>query len=77
MLGLSLMSLLNGCASTDPVVVTQVEVQRIPQALTVPCPVSQLQGSTYQSALELALALKADLAECNRRMEDIRAFSAR
>jgi hypothetical protein len=43
----------------------------------VACPVSAIEGSTYQAAIELALSLQQDMAECNRRMEEIRAFSGR
>ena len=72
---LSLMPFLNGCA-TDPVIVSRIEVQRVPEALTVACPISEIAGSSYQAAIELALALRGDLAECNRRLEDIRRWSA-
>jgi hypothetical protein len=67
---------LSGCAS-DPVITSVIEIQRIPEALTVACPVSAIEGSTYQAAIELALSLQQDMAECNRRMEEIRAFSGR
>lgn len=69
------MPFLNGCA-TDPVIVSRIEVQRVPEALTVACPISEIAGSSYQAAIELALALRGDLAECNRRLEDIRRWSA-
>lgn len=52
------------------------EIQRVPESLLVPCPVSVLNGDTYQAAIELALALKVDIAECNRRLDDIRKWSA-
>lgn len=70
-----LIPFLNGCAS-DPVIVTQMEMQRVPEALTVACPVSVLGENTYQGAIALALALKGDLVECNRRLEDVRKWSA-
>jgi hypothetical protein len=70
----SLMPFLNGCAS-DPVIQTRTEIQRVPEALTVACPVSVLEGSSYQAAIALALALKGDLAECNKRLDDIRRWS--
>lgn len=70
-LGIFLALYLSGCA-TDPVIQTRVEIQRVPDALTVACPISSLEGNTYQAAIELALALKVDLVECNRRMEEIR-----
>lgn len=76
LIAISLLQSLSGCAS-DPIIQTRVEVQRIPESLTVPCPVSQLGSQTYQGAIELALSLKQDLVECNRRMEEIRAFSGR
>ena len=66
---------LNGCAS-DPVIYSEIQIQRIPESLTVACPVTELGNSTYQGAIELALALKGDLLECNRRLEDIRKWSA-
>jgi hypothetical protein len=67
---------LTGCATPDPVLVTQIEIQRVPAALLVACPVSELGGSTYQAAIELAIALRGDLAECNSRLEDLRKWSA-
>ena len=70
-----LLPFLNGCAS-DPVVYSEIQIQRIPESLTVSCPISVLDGSSYQAAIELALALRGDLAECNRRLEDIRKWSA-
>ena len=73
---LCLMPLLNGCAS-DPVIQTQVELQRVPAALLVPCPISSLGDSTYQGAIELALTLRGELVECNRRLDDIRSWSQR
>lgn len=76
LIALSLLQSLNGCATPDPILVTKTEVQRVPEALLVPCPVSVLNGNTYQAAIELALSLKSDLAECNRRLDDIRSWSA-
>ena len=70
-----LLPFLNGCAS-DPVITSVIEIQRIPESLTVACPISAIDGSSYQAAIELALALKGDLLECNRRLEDIRLWSA-
>ena len=70
-----LLPFLNGCAS-DPVIYSEIQIQRIPESLTVACPVTELGNSTYQGAIELALALKGDLLECNRRLEDIRKWSA-
>ena len=67
--------LLNGCAS-DPIITSVIEIQRIPASLTVACPITELGNSTYQGAIELALALKGDLVECNRRLEDIRRWGA-
>jgi hypothetical protein len=67
---------LSGCA-TDPIIQTRVEIQRVPEALTVACPVPSLDGSTYQAAIELALARGAALEECNRRLDDIRRWSLR
>ena len=75
MIGTCLLPFLSGCA-TDPVVVERVELQRVPAALTVACPVPAIEGSTYQAAIELALALKGSLVECNARLEDIRKWSA-
>lgn len=74
LIAISLLNSLSGCASS-PVVTTQVEQQRIPEALTVACPVPQMEGKTYQSAFEYALALKASMDECNKRMAEIRAYS--
>lgn len=71
----SLLPFLSGCA-TDPVVVSKVEIQRVPEALTVACPVPSMEGNTYQAAIELALARGMALAECNKRLEDIRRWSA-
>ena len=73
---LSLMPLLNGCAS-DPVIQQTVELQRVPAALLVPCPISGLGEATYQGAIELALTLRGELVECNRRLDDIRSWSLR
>ena len=70
-----LLPFLSACAS-DPVIQTQIEILRVPESLTVACPVSALDGSSYQAAIELALALKGDLVECNRRLGDIRKWSA-
>jgi hypothetical protein len=68
--------LLTSCAA-DPVISQTIEVQRVPAALLVPCPVPVLEGGSYQAAIELALALQGGIAECNRRLEDIRAWSAK
>jgi hypothetical protein len=43
----------------------------------VPCPISSLGDSTYQGAIELALTLRGELVECNRRLDDIRSWSQR
>ena len=64
-----------GCATTEPIVVTQREKERVPASLLTPCPVSVLNGDTYQAAIELALSLKVDLQECNRRLDDVRRWS--
>lgn len=64
-----------GCSTPEPLIVKETEKQRVPQALLTPCPASVLNEKTYQGAVELALALRADLAECNRRLEDIRRWS--
>jgi hypothetical protein len=72
----SLIPLLTSCA-VDPVIETRIELQRVPEALLVPCPISSLSDSTYQGAIELALALRLDLAECNKRLGDIRDWSGR
>lgn len=70
----SLLPLLTSCA-TPMVTQIQVELQRVPEALLVPCPVPVLEGSTYQAAIELALALRGALGECNLRLEDLRRWS--
>jgi hypothetical protein len=67
----SLIPLLTSCA-VDPVIETRIELQRVPEALLVPCPISSLSDSTYQGAIELALALRLDIADCNKRFDDIR-----
>lgn len=69
------MQSLSGCATPDPLVVTKTEKDRVPESLLVPCPVSVLNGNSYQAAIEMALGLKADLAECQKRLDDIRAWS--
>lgn len=71
----SLLPLLTSCASPPMVTQIQVELQRVPEALLVPCPVPVLEGSTYQAAIELALALRGALGECNLRLEDLRRWS--
>lgn len=75
MIVLYLLPFLNGCATTEPVVVTKTEKERVPAALLLPCPVPVLEGNTYQSAIELALARGLSLVECNRRLDDIRRWS--
>lgn len=72
----SLIPLLTSCAS-DPVISQTIELQRVPEALLVPCPISSLGDSTYQGAIELALTLRGELIECNRRLDDIRSWSQR
>jgi hypothetical protein len=67
---------LTGCA-TDPVIQTEIQIQRVPDALLVPCPIPSLDGNTYQAAIELALARGAALQECNRRLEDIRRWGSK
>jgi hypothetical protein len=62
---------LTSCA-VDPVIESRIELQRVPEALLVPCPISSLSDSTYQGAIELALALRLDIADCNKRFDDIR-----
>jgi len=68
---------LTGCATPDPIIQTQTEIQRIPAALLTPCVKSTLSGKTYQDAIELAIARGKELSECAQRIEDIRAWSAK
>lgn len=75
LIALSLLQSLNACSTPEPLIVTKTEKERVPGSLLVPCPASVLGEKTYQGAIELALALKADIAECNRRLDDIRAWS--
>jgi hypothetical protein len=69
--------LLTGCETVPMVTELKVELQRVPESLLVPCPISSLGDPTYQGAIELALTLRGELAECNRRLDDIRRWSAR
>lgn len=71
LIAISLLQSLSGCA-TDPVIQTRIEIQKIPESLTVACPIPAMDGGTYQAAIEFALALRLALGECNARMEDIR-----
>lgn len=74
-IGVCLLPLLTSCAS-DPVIQTQIELQRVPESLLVPCPISQPDDRpTYADAINLARQRGLDLAECNRRIEDIRRWS--
>jgi hypothetical protein len=75
LLALCLMQLLNGCSTPEPLIVTKTEKEIVPDSLLVPCPTSDLEQKTYQGAIELALALKADLKECQKRLDDIRAWA--
>ena len=75
MYAICLMPLLSGCAS-DPVIVSEIQIQRIPESLTVPCPRSVLSEKTYQGAIALAESRGKDLDECSARMADIRKWSA-
>lgn len=74
MIALSLMGLLAGCA-TEPLTLTKVERQKVPASLLVPCPKTSLDGKTYQSAIELAIARGKDLDECSKRLKDIEQWS--
>lgn len=71
-IGLSL--LLSACASTEQVIVTKTERELVPESLLVPCPRSE-GATTYQEAVELAIKRGAELTECNKRLDDIRAWS--
>ena len=74
-LALCLLPLLNGCAS-EPIIVTKVERERVPESLLVPCSKSQLEANpTYESAINLAEARGRDVDECNARLADIRKWS--
>lgn len=75
MCALCLTPWLNGCAS-DPVITSRIEIQRVPESLTVPCQKSILSEKTYQGAIALAEARGKDLDECSARMADIRKWSA-
>jgi hypothetical protein len=70
------MPLLNGCATTDPQA-QKTEKQRVPASLLTPCAKSDLDGTKIKDAIRLAEARGKDVDECNRRLEDIRAWSAR
>lgn len=74
LIALSLMSTLNGCAT--PQTVTKTELQRVPATLLSPCPLSELESKTYEGAILLAERRAQDVAECNKRLEDIRRWSA-
>lgn len=76
MIVLCLIPLLNACATPDPILVRETVKQHVPEALTTPCKKSALEESTYQGAIELAEARGRDVDECNKRLEDIRAWSA-
>ncbi len=71
-----LLPLLTSCAS-DPVIQKTVELQRVPESLLTPCPVTQLADNpTYADAINLARQRGLDLQECNKRFDDIRKWSA-
>lgn len=74
MIALCLLPLLSAC-ETAPVK-TKSDPQPIPAALLSPCPKSELRDNTYQGAIELAEARGKEIDECNKRLEDIRAWSA-
>ena len=55
--------------------VTKTQTLKVPGSLLSPCPKSEIQGKTYQDAIELAINRGKDLDECNKRLEDIRRWS--
>ena len=75
LIALSLLSTLTACESV-PVTVTKTELQRVPATLLSPCPLSELENKTYEGAILLAEKRAADIRECNKRLEDIRRWSA-
>jgi hypothetical protein len=69
-----LMPLLNGCASS-PIITSKTEIQRIPAALLSPLE-KPLGAKTYRDAIELAEKRGKVIDEYEKRLEDIRAWSA-
>jgi hypothetical protein len=70
---LSLLPLLNGCA-TEPVTVTKTVREEVPAALLSPCP--KPKGAvTYEDAVRLAEERGVAIDECNARLGDIRKWS--
>lgn len=72
---LCLMPFLGGCANLDPILTTKVVFQPIPESLLLPCTKSELEGDTYQAAIQLAINRGKDLEECSKRFDDIRDFT--
>ena len=70
-IGICLLPLLSGCQTAS----VRLEKQRIPEALLVPCEIPY-GARTYGEAIILAERRGLALTECNKRLEDIRRWSA-
>lgn len=69
-----LASLTAGCASTDPVIVTEYRFLDLPERYLADCPITEWQGGTYRDATKLAAARRVDLEICNAQLREAREF---
>jgi hypothetical protein len=69
-----LLPFLTSCA-TDPQIVTRYVTKPIPESLLGDCEKSELQGNTYQAAIDLAISRGKDLDACNQRIQGIREYN--
>lgn len=69
-----LASLTAGCASTDPVIVTEYRYLDLPERFLADCPITEWSGGTYRDLGGLAAARRVDLEICNAQIREGREF---
>ena len=55
---------------------TRYVTKPIPESLLADCTKSELEGNTYQAAIDLAINRGKDLDACNQRIKGIREYNA-
>ena len=62
---------------TEPVVVTEIRYDRLPDAYLVPCEYPTWQGGTWLDAPALALKRGTAIRDCNDRLREAREYQRR